>query len=115
MGTNWIKGNPNDRSVEGFRIRHGSANGPMSRKFYYTLKKKNLAPREIIVLNKTIITPQDELAWDQARAEPKGAEARMVAKTKAWRRRRSKKSGAAAAASPKHISKQGPRKQRVQP
>ena len=34
----WVPGNPNDRSVTGFRIRHGSSRGPMSRRYYYELK-----------------------------------------------------------------------------
>ena len=107
---NWTPGNPNDRSVTGFRIRHGSARGPMSRTFYYGMKKKGLGPRETTINNFTIILPADEREWEEARAKPVGTEAKLVAKTKAWRHRRSLKSGAAAAASPKHVSKQRARR-----
>jgi hypothetical protein len=109
---NWIPGNFNDRSVKGFRIRHGSDRGPMSRTFYYRMKKAGFGPRETNILNKVTITSEDEQAWERARAEPVGTEAKLVAKQKAWRQWRSKRSGAAAAASARHVSKQGKRKPR---
>ena len=107
----WAAGNPNDRSITGFRVRHGSAKGPMSRKFYFTMKKQGLGPRETYINNLIIITPQAEAEWEAARAAPRGAEARLVAQKKKWRHLRSVKSGAAAAASPKHVSK----RKRAQP
>jgi hypothetical protein len=110
--SDWIPGNPNDRSIGGFCIRHGGLRGPMSRKFYNDLKKKDLGPRETFVDTKIIITVEAEAEWERARAEPGAKEQRQNAKIKAWRHRRSLKAGAAAAASPKHVSKQGRRKKK---
>jgi len=101
----WVPGNPNDRSIEGFRIRHGGKRGAMSRKFYKTMKDDGIGPRETVIGNLTIITVSDELAWEQARANPTGTEAEIVAKRREWRHKRAVKAGKAAAASPKHISK----------
>jgi len=101
----WIPGNPNDRSVTGFRIRHGSARGPMSRRFYYEMKKSGLAPVETTVNKKVIITAAAEADWEAARTNPTGTEARLQAKAKAQRVARAKKAGQVAAASPNHVSK----------
>jgi hypothetical protein len=97
---------PNDRSVTGFRIRHGSARGPMSRALYYRLKKEGRGPREIRVTpTLIIITPEDEVAWHQQLAHPGDTEARLIAKVDARRLARAKKGAAASAASPRHVSK----------
>jgi hypothetical protein len=102
----WIAGNPNDRSVTGFRIRNGSARGPMSRTFYYKLKMVGLGPRETFLSpGKTIISAADEAAWQEARANPSSTEAKLIAKAEEMRRHRGRKAGAAAAASPRHVSK----------
>jgi hypothetical protein len=66
----WSRGNPNDRSIEGFRIRNGSARGPMSKKFFYSMKQAGLAPRIKCVLGKQIITPAAELEWQEAQDTP---------------------------------------------
>ena len=97
---------PNDRSVTGFRIRHGSARGPMSRTLYYRLKKAGRGPREIRVTpTMIIITPEDELAWHDSLAHPRDTEQRLIAKVDARRLARAKKAAAASAASPRHVSK----------
>jgi hypothetical protein len=102
----WIAGNPNDRSVTGFRIRNGGAKGPMSRAFYYRLKARGEGPRETYLTpDKIIITAADERAWLEARANPSDTEARLIAKTEAMRKARGRKAGRAAAASPHHVSK----------
>jgi hypothetical protein len=102
----WIAGNPNDRSVTGFRIRNGSSKGPMSRAFYYAMKARGVGPRETYLSpNRIIITPPDEAAWLEARATPRGTEARLIAKAEAMRKARGRKAGKAAAASPHHVSK----------
>ena len=102
----WIPGNPNDRSVTGFRIRNGSSKGPMSRAFYYAMKARGLGPREISLgLNRIIITAADEAAWLEARANPGDTEARLIAEIEAARKARGRKAGRAAAASPRHVSK----------
>ena len=102
----WTPGNPNDRSITGFCIRHGSARGPMSKNFYNKLKKLDLGPQETDVNGVVMILSQHEQEWDQARANPKGSEAKRVAQKKAWRHQRALKAGAMSAASPKHVSKQ---------
>jgi hypothetical protein len=102
----WVPGNPNDRSVTGFRIRNGGARGPMSRTFYYKMKAEGIGPRETFLsATKVIITPADELAWQERRANPRGTEARLIAKAEEMRRSRGRKAGRAAAQSPRHISK----------
>jgi hypothetical protein len=66
----WLPGNPNDRSITGFRVRNGSARGPMSKKFFYSMEKAGLGPRVKRVLGKRIITPAAELAWQEAQDAP---------------------------------------------
>ena len=95
-----------------FRIRHGSARGPMSRKFYFTMKKQGLGPRETYINNLIIITPQAEAGMGGGTScAQRELRPRLVAQKKKWRHLRSVKSGAAAAASPKHVSK----RKRAQP
>jgi hypothetical protein len=111
LATIWVPGNVNDRSVEGFRIRHGGRRGPMSKSKYHRLKNEGRAPRETVIgPNTTLITVADELAWDQERANPTDTEARLIAKVKAMRVKRAKKAAVAAAASPLHVSKQRKRR-----
>jgi hypothetical protein len=101
----WIPGNPHDRSVGGFRIRNGSGRGPMSRSFYQRMKERGEGPRETFLSAlKIIITPQDELAWQEARADPRDAGARL-AKAEAMRRERARKAGRTSLAGPNHVSK----------
>jgi len=77
----WVPGNPNDRSVTGFRIRCGSAKGPLSRGVYYRMKAEGLGPRETYLSpHRIIITAKDEAEWLEARANPQGTEARLIAK-----------------------------------
>ena len=102
----WVPGNPNDRSVRGFRVRHGGARGPMSVTLYNKLKKLGLAPRETIVGNVVIITVDDERAWDNARSNPTDdTELKLIAETRRRWHRRALAAGRAAAASPIHVSK----------
>jgi len=98
----WVPGNPNDRSVEGFRTRNGGARGPMSRSRYYKLKKERRAPRETHLGGLTIITPEDEAAWKNARANPKGTEERLIKRAAERRSDRARRAAAAAILSPKH-------------
>jgi len=105
-GGPWITGNPFDRSVEGFRTRHGSAKGPMSRAHYAKLKKLKIAPRETVLGDGVvIITVADEAAWEEARANPTGKEAARVAEVRKRWRERALAAGAKAAESPIHVSK----------
>lgn len=102
----WIPGNPNDRSITGFRTRNGTSKGPMSRVFYYALKARGAGPREThLTPSRIIITAADEQAWLEARANPSGTEARLIAKAATMRKERGRKAGKAAAASPRHVSK----------
>jgi hypothetical protein len=102
----WVPGNPNDRSVTGFRIRHGGARGPMSLTLYNKIKREGRGPVESVVEGVVKILPEDERAWGAARSNPTGAEAKRVAETRAKWHRRALAAGAAAKASPKHVSKQ---------
>jgi hypothetical protein len=103
----WTPGNINDRSPTGFRIRHGSARGPMSKTKYAKLKKEGRGPRETwLGPNDVIITVADEQEWDRARAEPVGTEARLVAKAKAIAAAKIKVATRASMASARHVSKQ---------
>jgi hypothetical protein len=112
----WVPGNPNDRSVTGFRIRNGGARGPMSRTFYYAMKKRGEGPRETFIsFNKTIITERDELAWQERRATPSDTEARLIARAEKARRSRGRKAALASAASPRHVSKQRARAKAAPP
>jgi integrase len=79
--------------------------GPMSRSFYQRMKERGEGPRETFLsATKIIITPQDELAWQEARANPRDAGARL-ARAEAMRRARARKAGRVSAAGPNHISK----------
>jgi hypothetical protein len=106
----WVTGNPGDRSITGFRHRHGSAQGPMSRNHYYKLKDAGRAPRETEVDGVIMILPEDEAAWERMMANPGGTEQQLIAKAQEMRHRRSLKAGAASAAGSKHVSKQGKRR-----
>jgi hypothetical protein len=78
----------------------------MSRGFYYAMKARGMGPRETCLgLNRIIITAADEAAWLEARANPRGTEARLIAEIEAMRKARGRRAGSAAAASPRHISK----------
>jgi len=84
----WVPGNPNDRSIQGFCIRHGGARGPLSRTKFYELQNLGLGPRLTpIGMHQVIITAADEEAWDRERAEPTTTEGKLFAKEAAERRR----------------------------
>ena len=100
-------GDPRDRSIFGFRARHGSRRGPMSTATYCRLRNAGRGPKETVLTpGMVIVTVEDETAWDRARSNPTGAEAQLVAKMRAARVARAQKAGQAAAASPNHVSKQ---------
>jgi hypothetical protein len=80
----WVPGNPHDRSITGFRIRHGSARGPMSKQKYSALRKKGRGPVESCGL----ITVEAEAVFDRAMTAPKGAMAKMLAREAKARRER---------------------------
>jgi hypothetical protein len=102
----WVPGNPNDRSVRGFRIRHGGSRGPMSVTLYNKLKREGRGARETVVGTTISISPEDEKAWDDARANPTDpTELESIAKTRARWHKRALAAGAAAARSPNHVSK----------
>jgi hypothetical protein len=86
----WVPGNPNDRSIRGFRIRHGNSRGPMSKQKYQSLKDKGRGPDEIRDGNTVIIPVEAEARWNRERAAPQGAEARLVAREDLARRQRAK-------------------------
>jgi hypothetical protein len=98
----WLPGDPRDRSVTGFRIRNGGSHGPMSKTKYYKLKKEGRGPRETFLGTQSIITPQNELAWQEARANPKGTEARLLAAEAKRRSARARSAAVAAMKSPLH-------------
>ena len=81
----WVAGNPNDRSVFGFRVRHGGRKGPMSKTKYFALKKAGLGPQEQCIGGMIRITAEAEAAWDAAMLAPKGTAARL-----AWRETQNK-------------------------
>ena len=91
----WEPGNPHDRSVLGFRVRHGGAKGPMSKSKYLSLKKAGRAPRETELNGMIIISRRAEEEWDRANERPTGALARLV-KREAEARHRKARLGAAA-------------------
>ena len=102
----WEPGNPNDRSVKGFRTRHGTSRGPMSKSTYNRLPDK---PR-VNALGQ--ISRAVEAAWDKAQDNPTGKRKKAVEARAKWRHERAVKAARAAAASPLHVSKQGPRKKK---
>ncbi len=102
----WVPGNPHDRSVKGFRIRHGGSRGPMSITLYTKLKKRGLAPRETVIGNVIVILPEDEKAFDDARRNPTDdTELKAIEKTRERWHRRALVAGAKSVKSPKHITK----------
>jgi hypothetical protein len=92
----WVPGNPNDRSVYGFRVRHGGRKGPMSKTKYFAMKKAGRGPREMELNGTIIITAAAEAEWERVNGAPKGALAQLVAKEAAMRKRRARQAGAAA-------------------
>jgi hypothetical protein len=93
----------NGQSVTSFRERHG-----LSRTLYYSLKQQGRAPREtFLTAHKIIITAKDEARWLAARANPRGAEARLIAKAAEMRRARARRAALISVASPRHVSKRG--------
>jgi hypothetical protein len=83
----------------------------MSVATYSRLRNAGRGPNETVLTpGMVIITVADEAAWDVARANPVGAEARLVTKMKAARVARAQKAGRAAATSPNHVSKRKRRK-----
>lgn len=99
----WEPGDPRDRSITGFRIRNGRTRGPMSTWKFYDLQRKGLGPR-LTHLGPTsiIITPQDELAWQEARANPKGTELKLISLEAKRRSIRMRKASVEALKSPLH-------------
>jgi hypothetical protein len=95
----WVTGNPGDLSITGFRHRHGSAKGPMSRNHYYKLKDAGRAPRTTEVGGIIMILPEDERAWEEMMANPGSTEEQLIAEAQEMRHRRSLKAGAASVAS----------------
>lgn len=98
----WEPGDPRDRSILGFRCRHGGSRGPMSKTLYHKLKKLGRGPRETHLGSKTIISAADEATWDEARATPKGAEARLIEQEAAQRSKRGRTAAAKAIESEQH-------------
>jgi hypothetical protein len=100
----WEPGNPNDRSITGFRIRWGGATGPMSRALYYKMRKEGTGPRETAITNgKVVISAADEAAWAARMAAPRTTEERLKAKADAeWRRMRSVRAAARSMQHPNH-------------
>jgi hypothetical protein len=68
--TEWSPGNPNDRSITGFRIRNGGSKGPMSKKFFYKMDRAGLGPVVKTVFGRKTISPAAELAWQEAEDTP---------------------------------------------
>jgi hypothetical protein len=103
----WAPGNPFDRSITGFCIRHGSSRGPMSKAAYHRLKAKGRGPKETYIGARIIITPDAEQEWDRQHADGVGGtEAELQARVKKIRAERMAKAVAKSRASPNHISKQ---------
>jgi hypothetical protein len=94
-------GSAEDHSPTGFRLRHW-----MSRSKYHRDKKEGRGPKETWYGPRTvIITPEDEAAYDRARANPDATERRLLAKMQAKRIAKAKKAAAVSLASPRHVSK----------
>jgi hypothetical protein len=78
----------------------------MSVAFYNKLKRQNLGPVETVVGTTVSISPENERAWDEARANPTDAtELKAIARTRERWHKRALAAGRAAAASPIHVSK----------
>ena len=102
-----IPGSAEDRSVTGFRLRHGR----MSRASYYRAKKEGRGPKETVYGSRTIvILPKDEADWDRARARPDATERRLLAKMQLKRTAKAKKAAAASLTSGNHISQKRKRR-----
>jgi hypothetical protein len=94
----WVPGNVNDRSINGFCIRHGSSRGPMSRSKFYGMQHEGVGPRlTAIGKRQVIITVEDERRWDAERSDPTTTEGKLFVK-EAAERRRQRALGAMAAA-----------------
>jgi hypothetical protein len=86
----WVPGNPNDRSIAGFRIRHGGSRGPMSKFKYQALKRAGRAPRETELNGMILISQKAEAEWERRNERPTGTLARLVRKEAEWRLDRAK-------------------------
>ena len=84
----WFVGCPNDRSIAGFCTRNGGSTGPMSKAFYFKMRRLGLGPRETRVLGRISITAADEAAWQKRHAAPRTTEDRLRRAEQAERRRR---------------------------
>ena len=87
MRADWVAGNPFDRSEFCFRVRHGSAKGPMTRRKYFKIKREGRGPRG----RDGLISVEAEAEWDRAQAKPpKSAEQRLIEREKEARRQRAR-------------------------
>ena len=85
----WVPGNPNDRSIRGFCIRHGSARGPLSKGKFYEMQREGIGPRLTAYGKRAVmITAADEAAWERERAEPTTTEGKLFVKEMRERRRK---------------------------
>jgi hypothetical protein len=89
----WIPGNPNDRSIAGFRLRHGGRKAAMSKSKYYSMRKAGIGPVEQIIGRMRRITPEAEREWDErmmAAAAASGDTATRLARRELKRARKTK-------------------------
>jgi hypothetical protein len=102
----WTAGDPRDRSILGFRTRHGGPRGPMSKSSWHRMRKDGRAPRLTHVSpGRAIVTAEDELRWEEARANPTGTEAALIKKVDEYRLARARHAARNSARSPNHVSK----------
>lgn len=98
---------PNKVEVEpqAFSIAEFCARNKISETLYHKLKSQGRGPRTMELGRAIRITAQAERDWQNARENPQGAEAKLVASQAAKRRRECKRLGALSAGSPRHFSK----------
>jgi hypothetical protein len=99
-------GSAEDRSIEGFCIRHD-----LSKSGFYRMPEEVRDKLVTVLGPRTLrITPAAEASFDRAHAKPNSTEQRLLNKLKAKRVAKAKKAAAASLAGPRHVSKQRKRR-----
>jgi hypothetical protein len=92
----WEPGDPRDRSVLGFRIRHGGSRAPMSKTKYFAMRDAGQGPAETIVGGRITIEPEAEAEWVRRHTRPTGAAARLAQREAAARSEKARHAAMAA-------------------
>jgi hypothetical protein len=103
-----IPGSDDDRTIRGFRLRHG-----LSKASYYRMPAAVRAALETVYGKCTIrITKAAEQKFDRAKAKPVSTEIELLERMRTLRVTRARKAAQASLASGNHVSQRRPRQRR---